>query len=102
MYPDLYRGLGLKSEELSKYDTTLVGFDRKTVTLRGMIKLPVQIGNKVVEVDFIPTRNYHYRVMSFGLKNVGSTYQRMVTRMFETQLGKNVEANIDDMVVKSK
>ena len=40
--------------------------------------------------------------MSFGLKNAGSTYQRMVTGMFESQLGKNVEAYIDDMVVKSK
>ena len=40
--------------------------------------------------------------MSFGLKNVGSTYQRMMTRMFEPQLGKNIEVYIDDMVVKSK
>ena len=48
------------------------------------------------------TRNYHYRVMPFGLNNDGSTYQRMVMRMFGPQLGKNVEAYIDDMVVKSK
>ena len=40
--------------------------------------------------------------MSFGLKNAGSTYQRMMTRMFESQLGKNIEMYIDDMVVKSK
>ena len=40
--------------------------------------------------------------MPFGLKNAGSTYQRMMTKMFEPQLGKNVEAYIDDMVVKSK
>ena len=40
--------------------------------------------------------------MSFGLKNVGSTYQRMMTRMFELQMGKNIEVYIDDMVVKSK
>ena len=46
--------------------------------------------------------NYHYKVMPFGLKNVGSTYQRMMTKMFEPQLGKNVEVYIDDMVVKSK
>ena len=45
---------------------------------------------------------YHYKVMPFGLKNVGSTYQRMMTKMFEPQLGKNVEVYIDDMVVKSK
>ena len=40
--------------------------------------------------------------MPFGLKNTGSTYQRMMTRMFESQLGKNIEIYIDDMVVKSK
>jgi len=38
------------------------------------------------------TGNYHYRVMPFGLKNARSSYRRMVTRMFESQLGKNVEA----------
>ena len=47
-------------------------------------------------------RNYHYKVMPFGLKNAGSTHQRMMTRMFELQLGKNIEIYIDDMVVKSK
>lgn len=40
--------------------------------------------------------------MPFGLKNAGSTYQRMMTRMFEQQMGKTVEVYIDDMVVKSK
>ena len=49
-----------------------------------------------------PTSNFHYKVMSFGLKNAKSTYQRMVTKMFKEQLGKNMEAYIDDMVVKSK
>ena len=48
------------------------------------------------------TGNYHYKVMSFGLKNAGSTYQRMMTRVFEPQLGKNIEIYVDDMVVKSK
>ena len=49
-----------------------------------------------------PVGNYHYKVMHFGLKNAGSTYQRMMTKMFEPQLGKNVEAYIDNMIVKSK
>ena len=40
--------------------------------------------------------------MSFGLKNAESTYQKMMTKMFEPQLGKNIEVYIDDMVVKSK
>ena len=40
--------------------------------------------------------------MPFGLKNAGSTYQRMMTRIFEPQLGKIIEVYIDDIVVKSK
>ena len=49
-----------------------------------------------------PTGNYHYKVIPFGLKNVRSTYQRMMTRMFKPQLGKSIEIYVDDMVVKSK
>ena len=40
--------------------------------------------------------------MPLGLKNAGSTYQRMMTKMFEPQLGRNIEVYIDDMAVKSK
>jgi len=46
--------------------------------------------------------NFHYKVIPFGLKNVGSTTQKMMTRMFELQLGKNIEVYINDMVVKNK
>ena len=49
-----------------------------------------------------PIENYHYKVMPFGLKNAGSTYQRMITKMFEPQLGKSIEVYIDNMVMKSK
>ena len=55
---------------------------------------------KIAFVTFI--RNYHYKVMPFGLKNAGSTYQRMMTRMFASQLGKNIKVYVDDIVVKSK
>ena len=40
--------------------------------------------------------------MPFGLKNVGTTYQRLVTKMFKPLLGKTMEVYIDDMLVKSK
>ena len=40
--------------------------------------------------------------MLFGHKSAGSTYQRMVTRMFESQIVRNMEAYIDDMVIKSR
>uniref|UniRef100_A0A2N9F8W7 Integrase catalytic domain-containing protein n=1 Tax=Fagus sylvatica TaxID=28930 RepID=A0A2N9F8W7_FAGSY len=51
---------------------------------------------------FITPRGvFCYKVMPFGLKNAGATYQRMVTKMFSEQLGKTVEVYIYDMVVKS-
>ena len=43
-----------------------------------------------------------YNVMSFCLKNVGATYQMLVTKMFRPLLGKTMEVYIDDMLVKSK
>lgn len=49
-----------------------------------------------------PRGNYHYTVMSFGLKNAGATYQRMVTHMFKDLIGKTMEVYIDDMVLKTK
>ena len=44
---------------------------------------------------------YCYRVMPFGLKNKGATYQRLVNRMFQKQIGTSMEVYIDDMLVKS-
>ena len=44
---------------------------------------------------------YCYRVKSFGLKNAGATYQRLVNRMFHKQIGTSMEVYIDDMLVKS-
>ena len=45
---------------------------------------------------------YCYRVMPFGLKNAGATYQRLVNQMFSEQIGRNMEVYIDDMLVKNK
>ena len=53
MYPDLFKGLGLKLEDLTTYSSPLVSFEGKMVVLRGQIRLPVQTGSDVVEVDFI-------------------------------------------------
>ena len=53
MYPDLFKGLGLKSEDLRSYSSPLVSFEGKMVVPKGQIRLPVQTGTDVVEVDFI-------------------------------------------------
>ena len=39
--------------------------------------------------------------MSFGLKNAGATYQRLMNKMFTHQIGRNVQVYVDDMLVKS-
>ena len=49
-----------------------------------------------------PDGLFCYNVMSFGLKNVRATYQRLVTKMFRPLLGKTMEVYIDDMLVKFK
>ena len=53
MYPDLFKGLSLKPEDLTTYSSPLVIFEGKMVVPKGQIRLPVQIGSDVVEVDFI-------------------------------------------------
>ena len=59
-------------------------------------QIPLALGDQE-KIDFVTsTGNYHYKVMPFGLKNAGSTYQRMMTRI------KSIEVYIDNMVVKSK
>ena len=65
-------------------------------------QIPLALDGQEKTAFVTPIGNYHYKVMPFGVKNAGSTYQRMMTRMFKSQLGKNIEIYIDDMVVKSK
>lgn len=56
-----------------------------------------------LKTSFItPFGAYCYITMPFGLKNAGATYQRMIQRCFSTQIGRNVEAYVDDVVVKTK
>ena len=69
---------------------------------QGYHQIPLALEDQEKTAFVTPTGNYHYKVMSFDLKNVGSTYQRMMMRMFELQLGKSIEIYVDDMVVKSK
>jgi len=45
---------------------------------------------------------YCYKVMLFGLKNAGATYQRLMDRVLAPMIGRNVQAYVDDMVVTSQ
>ena len=53
MYPDLFKGLNLRTEDLTPYNSPLVSFEGKVIIPKGKIRLPVQTGSETVEVDFI-------------------------------------------------
>ena len=58
MYPDLYKWLKLRLENLMPYNSPLMSFDEKIVMPKGQIRLPMQIGPKIIEVDFIVVDTY--------------------------------------------
>ena len=82
----------------------IVGHPRMSFldAFQGYHQIPLALDDQEKTAFVIPIGNYHYKIMPFGLKNAGVTYQRMMTKMFEPQLGKNIEIYIDDMVVKAR
>ena len=69
---------------------------------QGYHQIPLALDDQEKTSFVTPIRNYHYKVMPFGLKNARSTYRRMMTKMFKSQMDKNIEVYIDNMVIKSK
>ena len=65
-------------------------------------KIPMFCLDQEKMVFITPHRLYYYNVMPFGLKNVGATYQRLMTKIFKPLMGRTVEVYINDIVVKSK
>lgn len=57
--------------------------------------------NKAKTYFIIKSGTYCYKVMLFGMKNVGATYQMLVNKIFKKQIGKTIEVYIDDMLVKA-
>ena len=74
MYPDLLKGLNLRAEDLTPYNSPLVSFEGKVIIPKGQIRLPVQTGLETVEVDFIVVDAY-------------SPYTAIVTRPWLYTLG---------------
>ena len=58
MYPDLFKGLGLRNEDLFRYNTPLMGFDSRMVIPEGQISLPVNMEGKEVMVTAILGRSW--------------------------------------------
>ena len=68
---------------------------------QGYHQIPMSAVDQEKTTFITPRGAYCYKIMPFGLKNVGATYQRMVTKMFGHIIGKTVEVYIDDMLIKS-
>ena len=89
MYPDLYKGLGLKPEDLTIYSSPLVCFEGKMVVPKGQIRLPMKASTDVVEVDFIvvdafsPYTAIMGRPWLHSLGAVSSTLHQKVKYPFE-------------------
>jgi len=67
----------------------------------GYNKIPMIPSNMIKTVFITEDANYFYKVIPFGIKNVGATYQRLMDKVFSHLMGKCVEVYVDKMVVKS-
>ena len=88
MYPDLYRGLSLKTKDLTPYSSPLVSFEGKIIIPKGQIRLPVQTGSEMVEVDFIVVDAYSPYTTIVArpwLHNLGAVFP-LCTKRLNTRL----------------
>ncbi|CAJ2653396.1 unnamed protein product [Trifolium pratense] len=67
----------------------------------GYNQIPMAVADREKTAFMTESGNYYYKVMPFGLKNAGATYQRMMNKVFRGQIGDMLEVYMDDMIVKS-
>jgi len=58
--------------------------------------------DKEKTVFITPWGTFHYKVMPFGLKNAGATYQRAMIALFHDMMHQEIEAYVDDMIAKTR
>ena len=68
----------------------------------GYLQIMMKEFDQLMTSFITPFASYCYIIMSFGLKNMGATYQRCMLKCFRDLIGRTVEAYVDDIVVKSK
>ena len=68
----------------------------------GYHQISLKEEDQIKTLFITPFEAYCYTTMSFELKNAGVTYQRAIQMCLDQQIGHNVEAYIDDVVVKTK
>ena len=101
MYYDLYKGLSLRAEDLTPYNSPLVSFEGKVIIPKGQIRLPVQTSSETVEVDFIVVDAYSpytaivARPWFHTLEAVSSTLHQKIKYPSEGQ----IEEILDDQTM---
>ena len=68
---------------------------------KGYHQVQMSIEDEEITAFYTDQGTFCYKKMSFGLKNEGATYQQLVDSAFQSQIGRNLEAYVDDMVIKS-
>ena len=58
MYPNFFKGLNLKTKDLTPYNSPIVSFEGKIIIPKGQVRLPVQAGSEIMEVNFIVVDAY--------------------------------------------
>ena len=68
----------------------------------GFHQIPLNTDDQIKTAFITPYGAYCYRVMCFGLRNAGATYQMCMQKCLHSQMGKNVQVYVDDIVIKTK
>ena len=86
MYPDLFKGLELKNQDLAKYDSPLVSFDGRVVIPQGQISLPISIEGKEVIVTFIVVNSFSPYTAILGRPWIPKMGGHLVDSAYEGQI----------------
>ncbi|GJW46428.1 reverse transcriptase domain-containing protein [Tanacetum coccineum] len=68
---------------------------------KGYHQIPIAKKGEEKTTFFTREWVFCYKRLPFGLKNAGATYQKLIDKVFGHQMGRNIEVNVDDMVIKS-
>ncbi|XP_072064597.1 uncharacterized protein [Arachis hypogaea] len=95
-----------RAEEVAKQTASLLeaGFIREvdySTWLSNVVLIPMHRPDEDKAAFITPGGTFCYKVMPFGLKNAGATYQRLMNRIFHDLIGKTVEVYVDDILAKT-
>lgn len=105
-YTDLNKACPKDSHPLPNIDNLVDGASGHKMlsfldAYSGYNQIPMHPANQEKTAFITHLGSYCYEVMSFGLKNAGATYQRLMDKIFAGQIGRCLDAYVDDMVVRS-